>query len=186
MGLQEKFDSMLSKLDSPRVIELGTKGWGGLPPKHNRERILAANRNAVWFGSDIEKGESVDIVADAHQLSLHVSLGSFDAFVSCFSFEHFRRPWVVAAELAKIVRRGGVGFVATHQSFPLHYYPGDYFRFSAGAIAEIFAEDVGWKVIESGYSCKAAVIPLGNEVVAMGWNFEAEAWLNVAAIVERI
>jgi hypothetical protein len=59
----------------------------------------------------------------------------FDVIISCSTFEHLKYPAVAAHEVLKALKVGGVLFVQTHQSFPLHGYPFDYFRFSREALA---------------------------------------------------
>lgn len=186
MTPREQFFEALSGLERPRVIEIGTCGWEGRPPVHHKADTLAANGQATWLGVDILPGEGVDLVADAHELGTHFSSGHFDAFVAEATFEHFRRPWVVVAELAKVVRPGGFGWLETHQSFPLHGFPSDYFRFSAEALGELFAPDAGWEMVAVEYKSPARIVPIHNAVQASGWNFEAPAWLNVEAFVRRL
>jgi hypothetical protein len=49
------------------------------------------------------------------------------------------------------LRIGGVLFVQTHQSFPLHGYPLDYFRFSEDALASLFGTQMGFDVRATNY-----------------------------------
>ena len=179
------FMQRLATLPAPRVIELGTLGWNGRPPVHHRQAVVTTNPAATWLGTDIEPGPGVDVVCDAHHLAARFAEEPFDAFMACSTFEHFRRPWIVAAELAKIVKPGGIGFVQTHQAFPLHGYPSDYFRFSLQAMAELFSSDIGWQITLGEYRFPAKILPLTN-LGPGGWNFEAESWLNVEVVVERL
>lgn len=181
------FLNRLATLKSPRVIEIGTRGWNGMTPKHMQKAVLEANEGAKWLGVDLLEGDGVDVVCDAHELSKKFQPGEFDAFVCNSTLEHVRRPWVVAAEIAKVVKPGGIGLLQTHQSFPIHGYPNDYFRFSKEAIAELFGSDNGWRIVQAEYQCPCRVIPTSNVFVhACNWNFEAEAFLNVEAVVERM
>lgn len=186
MSISDKFFDRLSKIHKPMVLEIGTRGWGDQPPRHHRDAVMIANPKAIWTGLDAEPGPGVDVVADAHELGSHFEPGVFDAIICVATLEHFRRPWVAAQEIAKVTKPGGVALISTHQSFPVHGYPCDYFRFSREAIGELFAKDNGWMVEESAYAYPAKVIPLTNDVHVSGWNFLAEAWLNVDALVVRI
>jgi SAM-dependent methyltransferase len=169
----------------PRVIEIGTKRWGNSEGGH-RSQILKANPAGTWLGVDAEAGEDVDVVADAHYLSERFGQ-EFDAAVLHSTLEHFRRPWQAVAELAKVVKPGGWVSCQTHQTFPLHNYPQDFFRFSIEAIAELFAPDVGWKLIECEYTWPCKIIPLTNIFAhAKDWDFTAPAWLGVSCIAERV
>jgi ubiquinone/menaquinone biosynthesis C-methylase UbiE len=163
-----------------KVCEIGTKGWGGRPPRHHKD--LVTKTGASWFGIDLEPGDGVDIVADAHKLSKVIQPNTFDAFVAPATFEHFRKPWVVAEELAKVVK--SLGYIDTHQSFPLHYYSQDYFRFSREALESCM--EPHWQITAWQYANPCKIMPTYNCFAhAHDWNFEAEAWLNIQAIVEK-
>ena len=43
----------------------------------------------------------------------------------------------------KALKVGGLIYIQTHQSFPLHGYPHDYFRFSREALASLFGTHDG-------------------------------------------
>lgn len=187
MSARQAWFDWLARQDSPRVLEVGTRGWGGAPPKHHRAAVQDASPGAEWIGLDLEPGEDVDVVADVHEISRHFPIGHFSGVVCCAVLEHLRRPWLAAAQLAQVTRPGGRLFCQTHQSFPYHAYPADYFRFSVEALGEIFAPDAGWRVLKSGYEYPAKVVPLDNYWPhAVGWNFAAEAWLNVECVAERV
>lgn len=187
MSLMGDWFDWLRPLDRPRVLELGTRAWDNRPPRHHRDAVLAANPGASWVGADALAGDGVDVVADAHRLSEVFAAGHFDGWLCVATLEHFARPWVAAVELAKVTRPGGRGLVQTHQTFPLHGYPSDYFRFSAAALAEVFSVEAGWRVLAAGHDYPCRVVPLGNAFAhARDWNFEAEAYLNASAVVERI
>ncbi len=78
---------------------------------------------AEFLGTDIEGGEDVDVVADVHTLSAVVGAERFDVILSASTFEHLKYPGLAAHELLKTLTVGGLLFVQTHQSFPLHGYP---------------------------------------------------------------
>jgi hypothetical protein len=45
---------------------------------------------------------------------------------------------------------GGICYIETHQTFPFHRYPQDYFQFSKEALTLIFA-DAGLEVVDTGH-----------------------------------
>lgn len=182
-SLVDEYFSRQSQLRGD-VLEIGVRRWEKDRPTTWRDRVNALG--CVHTGTDAMDGDDVDIACDAHELSKHFAAGRFSGFICRATLEHFRRPWVVAAELATVCRAGAVGFVETHQSYPVHGYPHDYFRFTTEALRELFAADVGWRVLRAEYQYPAKVIPVCNDVQAGGWNFVAEAWLNVSALVERL
>lgn len=135
-------------IDHPRVLELGTK----------RSFAERATRHDSWIphaseflGSDIEKAVDVDIIADVHRLSETLGSESFDVIISCSSFEHFKYPNLAAHQIMKTLKVGGLLFIQTHQSYPVHSSPHDYFRFSREALAALFGTKMGFEVIATDY-----------------------------------
>ena len=177
-GAEAAFHAALAELDRPNVLELGTLRWEADRPSHHRAWVPNAARYVM---SDVTAGPDVDVVADAHNLSGVFGAGEFDAVIAVSVFEHLRRPWVAADEIAKIVDPGGIVLVATHQTFPLHGYPHDYFRFSTAALEEIFAPPL-WSTLAVGYAYPCRIIP-PSEVTR--WNDQAESYLNVEGCFRR-
>jgi SAM-dependent methyltransferase len=106
--------------------------------------------------ADVAPGPDVDIVADLHALPSEWT-NHFDAFVANAVFEHLERPWLAAKEIVRVLAPGGACYVSTHQTFPLHGYPSDFFRFSKEALSLIFA-DAGLHVIEVAYEHRAQIV----------------------------
>jgi SAM-dependent methyltransferase len=104
-----------------------------------------------FLGTDIQGGPDVDVVADLHRLTDFVGAERFDVIISASTFEHLRYPHLAAHEVMKALRTGGLLFVQTHQSFPLHGYPSDYFRFSRDALASLFGTQMGFEVVATDY-----------------------------------
>jgi 2-polyprenyl-3-methyl-5-hydroxy-6-metoxy-1,4-benzoquinol methylase len=90
-------------------------------------------------------------VADVHRLSETVGVERFDVIISCATFEHFKYPTLAAHEVMKALKVGGLLYVQTVQSFPLHAYPHDYFRFSREALASLFGSSMGVEVVATNY-----------------------------------
>jgi SAM-dependent methyltransferase len=135
-------------MEAPRVLELGTRQ--SIPGRSTMHRDWVPHASE-FLGTDVEDGADVDVVADVHRLSAAVGEESFDVILSCSTFEHLKYPTLAAHELMKVLRVGGVLFVQTHQSFPLHAYPYDYFRFSREALASLFGTTMGFKVVATNY-----------------------------------
>lgn len=165
----------------PHVLELGTRRWDPDFPTHHE---MWAPPGARWTKADAMAGTDVDEVADAHDLE--ATFGSperagpwrgFDAYVAVSVYEHLERPWVAAQSAAAVLASGAWVYVATHQTFPLHGYPRDYFRFSREALAVIFA-DAGFVDIQTGYRYRCTIEP-PPEVTRWNRAPDVEAWLNV-------
>lgn len=163
---------------SPRVLELGTKRSN--PETSTMHRIWVPHA-AEWLGSDIAPGLDVDIVADAHRLSSVIGVERFDAVVSASTFEHFKYPHLAAHEIMKVLKVGGGLFVQTHQSFPLHGFPHDYYRFSLEALASLFPRAMGFEVVATRYEFPATVVAPMLPSTADG-----PAWLNTCLFARKV
>jgi hypothetical protein len=58
-------------------------------------------------------------------------------------------PWVVAEEIAKVLKVGGLLFVETHFSFSAHERPWNFFQFSDMGLRVLFSKALGFECIES-------------------------------------
>jgi SAM-dependent methyltransferase len=150
----ELFLVRCSELAAPRVLELGTKR--AFTDRSTRHDAWVPNASE-FVGSDIEEGPDVDAVADVHRLSETFGEESFDVIISCSSFEHFKYPQLAAHEIMRTLRVGGLLYIQTHQTFPLHAAPHDYFRFSADALRALFGTGMGFRVIEADHQFPAEV-----------------------------
>src|SRR5688500_7882256 len=146
--LERRFIARCAELRSPSVLELGSlQSVPGRSTLH-RDWVPPASE---FLGTDIEDGPDVDIVADLHRLTDVVGSERFDVILSASTFEHLKYPTLAAHELLKALKVGGLLFVQTHQSFPLHGYPNDYFRFSQDALASLFGTRMGFEVVATNY-----------------------------------
>lgn len=170
------FYEKLSKLPNQRILELGTRRVEGNPSTVRRH---LAHPSSTYIASDFAAGDDVDVVADAHRLTDTFERNSFDLIWACSVFEHLARPWIVAKEMAAVTKPGGSIFVHTHQAFPLHSFPYDYFRFSREALELLFV-DAGMKVLGSGYQFPAKIT--ADQLPGLE---NAPAWLNVVIVCEK-
>lgn len=175
-SLEARFVDRLQRLDAPRVLELGTMRWEADRPTHHARWLPPGTEHVM---GDVLAGPDVHAVCDAHHLPWPDQ--TFDAAIAVAIWEHLVRPWVAADELARVLRPGGAAIVVTHQTFPLHGYPHDYFRFSTEALASLFAPPA-WESCDTAYAYPCAIVP-GPEVTR--WNPAAEAFLNVEALAVR-
>jgi hypothetical protein len=146
--LEHRFIARCAELSSPSVLELGT--LQSVPGRSTLHRDWVPHAGE-FLGTDIEGGADVDIVADLHRLTDVVGSERFDVIISASTFEHLKYPTLAAHELMKALKVGGLLFIQTHQSFPLHGYPNDYFRFSQDALASLFGTTMGFEVVATNY-----------------------------------
>lgn len=158
---------------SPSALICGAKKWeGSVQFDHS---VNAPN--AKWTTTDVEAGDGVDLVMD-------LELGyprEFDGIFCPSILEHVRRPWRAIHTMRDMLAKGGLLYVSTHQSFPLHYYPQDYFRFSREALIGM-AWDAGLNVLACTYLRPCRIIPPPEVSV---WNPAAEAFLDVCMCAVR-
>lgn len=153
--LLEQFISRCRSMEQAQVLELGTRQ--SIPGRSTMHRDWIPDAGS-YLGTDIAPGEDVDIVADVHRLTETVGGERFDVIISCSTFEHLKYPHLAAHELMKALKVGGVLFIQTHQTFPLHSYPYDYFRFSREALAGLFGTEMGFEVIATDYEFPARIL----------------------------
>jgi hypothetical protein len=153
-ALLDAFVQRARALPAPSVLELGTKQ--SIAGRSTRHDAWIPNARE-YLGGDVTAGGDVDVVADVHRLSAVVGRERFDVIVSCSTFEHFKYPHLAAHEIMKSIKIGGLLFIQTHQAFPLHAYPYDYFRFSREAMAGLFGAGMGFRVIGTAYEFPARI-----------------------------
>ncbi len=129
-----------------KILEIGSREVTG--KSDARERFSKAD----YVGFDFHPGANVDVVGDAHKLSQYFVNQRFDIIYSSAVFEHFAMPWVVATEIAKLLKPGGIVFVETHFSYGSHERPWHFFQFSDMALRVLFSPALGFECIEAGVS----------------------------------
>ena len=151
------FVKTVNNLSKPKILELGTKR-----SELNKDRGTIHKADfkgySEYIGTDIEEGTDVDFVSDVHKLSDMIGEKSFDVIISCSTFEHLKYPTIAAHELMKVLKLKGLLFIQTHQTFPLHAYPVDFFRFSTEALYSLFGTKNGFKVISTWYEFECDVV----------------------------
>jgi len=130
-----------------RILEIGSREITGT--SHARREFY----NAEYIGFDIYHGRNVDIIGDAHKLSTYFQgKEKFDIIFSSACFEHFAMPWLVAVEISKLLKIGGLVLIETHFSFSSHERPWHFFQFSDNGLKVLFSSALGFECIEAGMS----------------------------------
>jgi SAM-dependent methyltransferase len=130
-----------------RILEIGSREVTG--PSQAREQFT----NAEYVGFDYYPGRNVDVVGDVHRLSSYFKEDEkFDIIYSIACFEHFAMPWLVALEISKMLKVGGILFVKTHFSYGAHERPWNFFQFSDMGLRVLFSSSLGFECIEAGMS----------------------------------
>ena len=136
-----------------RVLQIGSRvprGEDAIPPRDLLHGLI---------GLDIHPGCNVDLVGDAHLLSHFIRAGSLDAVLSSSVLEHIQAPWLVAAEMNRVLKVGGLVYHHVPGAWPAHAQPNDFWRFSAEALKVLFGPATGFEILDACDSARAAILP---------------------------
>jgi len=153
---QDVYMQFLQSLENKpgAFLEIGSRARSGV------SRRSVAPANWTYTGLDIMQGENVDVVGDAHQLSRILTTERFDAVMAISVLEHILMPWKFVIELNRVMNTGGVGFFLSHQCWPLHDSPWDYWRFSDQAWGALLNRATGFEIIEAKMGEPVYVVPV--------------------------
>lgn len=129
------------------VLEIGARIVG----PESFARIAEFTPECRYVGCDIHPAPGVDLVADAHALSAATGRRAFDGIFSIAVMEHIAAPWVVAAEINRALRPGGLTFHVMPHTYPLHETPNDFWRYSDEALKILFGPATGFEVVAAGF-----------------------------------
>jgi len=150
--LHARFSSMLKDLPPGDFLEVGSRARSGIVRRHLVPEPWA------YTGLDVIAGENVDVVGDAHKLSRLFAPHRFGAVAAFSVVEHLLMPWKFAVELNKVLQVGAIGFLSTHQTWPMHDVPWDFWRFSDTAWMALFNRATGFEIVEAALGEPAIVI----------------------------
>ena len=119
------------------VVEVGSKDYGSTVSFRDLYR-------GEYIGVDLEPGKGVDVVADLSAGLGKLREGYFALAICCSVLEHTPLPWVMAENLTRLLRPGGLLYVSVPWVWRYHAYPDDYFRFSPRAVQRLFPR-LSWK-----------------------------------------
>lgn len=165
-----------------KILELGTKRSKSDCPT-NKKYMFETISNLEYIMTDYQNGIDVDIVCDLHNTRNIFQDKSFDLILSFSTFEHLKYPQLCGHNLMKMLNIGGRIMIQTHQTFPLHGYKYDYYRFSREALKTLFSSKMNFNTITSYFSHTCAIVP--HNLHECEWNDVAESYLNVIYIGEK-
>jgi hypothetical protein len=171
--------ALLAQREPGRLLELGSRARTGFSGRD------LAPESWTYVGVDIMNGPNVDVVADAHELSRTIEPESIDAVVSFSVFEHLLMPWKVTIELNRVMRVDAIGIVTTHQTWPLHDEPWDFWRYSGHAWPALFNPATGFEILEVAMGEPAYVVPkICHRATAFGEH--AEGRLASTVLIRKV
>jgi SAM-dependent methyltransferase len=147
------FHEELKTLRQGHIIEIGSRTRSDISRKSLVPKTLK------YTGFDIIEGNNVDVVGDAHHLSNFFENGSVDAIYSLSVFEHLAMPWKAVIEMNKVLKVGGFMLHTTHQTWPMHEMPWDYWRFSKYTWNALLNRKSGFEILDAQMGEIASTTP---------------------------
>lgn len=172
-GLEQRFFAEAGN----SVLEIGSRARSGV------DRLDRLGDRA-YVGMDIVAGPNVDVVGDVHEDSTLFPSRSLDGVFALSVFEHVLMPWKAAVEINRVLSTGGLVFIETHQTFPLHEVPWDDLRFSDTSWQGIFNSATGFEILATPLGETASVVPTvqhpNNRQVML-----SDACMNVGVLAKK-
>ncbi len=134
LGAVERFENQFVRPKEGRTLIVGSKIYN---QKHDRRL-----RYQDAIGVDMQEGDGVDVVLDLEK-RLPASLGKFQHIECCSVLEHSMKPWLLAANLERLLVPQGTIFVEAPFMWRVHSYPDDYFRFTISGVKSLF-QKINW------------------------------------------
>ncbi len=175
----DHFVDQLRTLKAGVVLEIGSRARSAITYRSFIPQQLE------YVGMDILPGPNVDLVGDAHELEALFGRHRFVAAFSRSVFEHLAMPWKVALELNKVLRPGGFVFNSSHQTWPLHEEPWDFWRFSTNSWRTIFNAASGFEVQEAVCGEPSRIHAIHSNPATYSLP-DSPAYLGSASIVRKI
>lgn len=137
MSATERFEKTIVDPKRGRTLIVGSRVFS------NREDRRKRYADAV--GVDLSEGDGVDVVGDVQDAAI-LGLGQF-AHIECLSvLEHASKPWLMAANLERMLQPGGTLYISAPLTWRIHKYSMDCWRILPDGLRSLF-EDIEWDAI---------------------------------------
>lgn len=101
--------------------------------------ISSAQSRREWFDDSVRlENLSLSACADLLGELRSIPSGSYDIVFSVDALDLVKEPWLVAAEIQRILRPGGLSFHATVFTTQYQPQPEDFFRFTPDGLRSLF------------------------------------------------
>lgn len=137
------------------VLEIGSRI---VSPGSVSKRSLFSGASE-YVGFDYYQDANTDVVGDAHKLSSYFGGREFDAVFSLSVLEHIAMPWLVAVEINRVLKTGGLTFHNTPTAVPIHERPWDFWRYTEESLKVLFSRPHGFDVLRTGYTTPVRIYP---------------------------
>jgi SAM-dependent methyltransferase len=102
-------------------------------------RISADKWGLEYTGLDFEAGRNVDVVPENPYIWSELEAEQFDFVISGQAFEHNPFMWVTFAEVARVLKPGGIAFIIAPSAGMAHRFPYDCWRYYPDSWAALCA-----------------------------------------------
>lgn len=151
-ALQARFAELLHQMPKGELLEVGSRARSGIV------RRDMAPEGWGYTGFDVMAGPNVDMVGDVHEIAETFAAGQFQAVTAFSVLEHLLMPWKAVIELNAVMSVGAIGLFTTHQCWPLHDEPWDFWRFSDRAWPALLNKKTGFEIIEAAMGEPAFIV----------------------------
>lgn len=143
--LLEKGVAKLAPLAHGRMLDVGCgdKPYKAVFAPHVTEHV-GVDYEETFEGSKYAQASQADFIYSGDQLPF--GDGSFDTVLSTQVLEHTPKPWVLFAEMGRVLKPGGTLIVTIPFSYRVHSEPFDFYRFTRYALADL-CEASGLEVV---------------------------------------
>lgn len=137
------FLARISRQPNGELLEIGSRARSSVvrrdmtPPRWH------------YTGLDVAPGINVDVVGDAHELASLFPELRFNAVMAFSVLEHLLMPWKMVVELNRVLTIGALGLFTTHQCWPLHDEPWDFWRFSDQSWHALLNRATGFEILSA-------------------------------------
>ena len=129
LRMQWFVDTYLNKQDKLiSVLDVGSYDVNG------SYKYIFSGPKYSYLGLDMEKGPNVDFIPSKPYSWTELENDSFDVVISGQALEHIEFFWVTMAEIARVLRPGGLLCLIVPRGFDLHRYPVDCYRFDVDGV----------------------------------------------------
>lgn len=117
-----KFVETLDSQKTLLIADIGAQSING------NLRSLFDKPQWTYHGIDRQKDDNIDIEVGSETDRWNIEDNTYDVIVSVSTLEHTEFPWLVVAQMARILKPGGVGCITAPYAWPQHGWPLDCWR----------------------------------------------------------